>query len=304
MSIGPISLVNIVADVLLLLSALALAAIMLWQDPHRRGRAFALCMMFFAAYGLSDLLWKFAGPLDYAPRPPLELASAFYASGAVLLTLFALIFGQMPARVWRALAAFAIPAGALFTLVIVSGRFYREIEPLQRGAGFEFVDKVVGGAVPRNYIPSVERGLRNQLAEGILAGYPCIDVRVTLTDGKAHSVDSSDQAFQTAAAQALRAAANDSTVSLLEPVDLIEVLVADDYVGAVMADLRSRRAQVQGTEPGDREGHTVIRAEVPQHELARYPIDLRSVSHGSGSFTRSFVRYDYLPANLARELTG
>lgn len=133
MSIGPISLVNIVADVLLLLSALALAAIMLWQDPHRRGRAFALCMMFFAAYGLSDLLWKFAGPLDYAPRPPLELASAFYASGAVLLTLFALIFGQMPARVWRALAAFAIPAGALFTLVIVSGRFYREIEPLQRG---------------------------------------------------------------------------------------------------------------------------------------------------------------------------
>jgi len=179
-----------------------------------------------------------------------------------------------------------------------------EIEPLQRGAGFEFVDKVVGGAVPRNYIPSVERGLRNQLAEGILAGYPCIDVRVTLTDGKAHSVDSSDQAFQTAAAQALRAAANDSTVSLLEPVDLIEVLVADDYVGAVMADLRSRRAQVQGTEPGDREGHTVIRAEVPQHELARYPIDLRSVSHGSGSFTRSFVRYDYLPANLARELTG
>lgn len=179
-----------------------------------------------------------------------------------------------------------------------------QIEPLHRGAGFEFVDKVVGGAVPRNYIPSVEKGLRHQLAEGVLAGFPCIDVRVTLTDGKAHSVDSSDQAFQNAAAQALRAAANDSTVSLLEPVDLIEVVVTDDFVGAVMADLRSRRAQVQGTEPAEREGHTLIRAEVPQHELARYPIDLRSVSHGSGTFTRSFVRYDYLPASLARELTG
>ncbi|GAA5164406.1 elongation factor G [Ornithinimicrobium tianjinense] len=179
-----------------------------------------------------------------------------------------------------------------------------EIEPLERGAGFEFVDKVVGGAVPRNFIPSVEKGLRHQLTEGVLAGYPCVDVRVTLTDGKAHSVDSSDMAFQSAAAQALREAANESTVSLLEPVDLVEVVVGDDFVGAVMADLRGRRAQVQGTEPAELEGHTLVRAEVPQHELSRYPIDLRSVSHGSGSFTRSFVRYDYLPASLARELTG
>jgi elongation factor G len=179
-----------------------------------------------------------------------------------------------------------------------------EIEPLERGAGFEFVDKVVGGSVPRAYIPSVEKGLRNQLAEGVLAGYPCVDVRVTLTDGKSHSVDSSDMAFQTAAALGLREAANESTVSLLEPVDLVEVVVGDDYVGAVMADLRGRRAQVQGTEPAILEGHTVVRAEVPQHELARYPIDLRSVSHGSGTFTRSFSRYDYLPASLARELTG
>ncbi|MGD8149552.1 elongation factor G [Ornithinimicrobium sp. Y1694] len=179
-----------------------------------------------------------------------------------------------------------------------------EIEPRERGAGFEFGDKVVGGAVPRNYIPSVEKGLRTQLAEGVLAGYPCVDVRVTLVDGKAHSVDSSDMAFQSAAAQALREAANESTVSLLEPVDLIEVTVADEFVGAVMADLRGRRAQVQGTAPADLEGHTIVRAEVPQHELSRYPIDLRSVSHGSGSFTREFVRYDYLPASLARDLTG
>lgn len=179
-----------------------------------------------------------------------------------------------------------------------------EIEPLERGAGFEFVDKVVGGAVPRQFIPSVEKGLRNQLAEGVLAGYPCVDVRVTLLDGKAHSVDSSDMAFQTAAGQALREAANESTVSLLEPVDAVEITVADDYVGAVMADLRGRRAQVYGTEPVGNEGHTVVRAEVPQHELSRYPIDLRSVSHGSGTFTRRFVRYDYLPAAQARELIG
>jgi elongation factor G len=177
-----------------------------------------------------------------------------------------------------------------------------EVEPLERGGGFEFVDKVVGGAVPRQFIPSVEKGCRHQLEQGVLAGYPVVDVRVTLTDGKAHSVDSSDMAFQTAAALALREAANDSTVALLEPVDHIAVTVADDYVGAVMADLRGRRAQVHGTEAGEVEGHTVVHAEVPAHELARYPIDLRSVSHGSGTFTREFVRYDYMPPQLAREV--
>lgn len=178
-----------------------------------------------------------------------------------------------------------------------------EVAPLERGAGFEFVDKVVGGAVPRQFIPSVEKGLRHQLAQGVLAGYPVVDVRVTLFDGKAHSVDSSDMAFQTAAALALREAANDSTVALLEPVDHIAVTVADDYVGAVMADLRGRRAQVHGTEAGE-EGHTIVHAEVPQHELSRYPIDLRSVSQGSGTFTREFVRYDYMPPALAREVSA
>lgn len=179
-----------------------------------------------------------------------------------------------------------------------------EIDPLERGAGVEFVDKVVGGAVPRQFIPSVEKGARHQLQQGVLSGYPCIDVRVTLLDGKAHSVDSSDLAFQSAAALALREAANDSTVALLEPVDHIAVTVADEDVGAVMADLRGRRAQVHGTEAAELEGHTVVHAEVPQHELSHYLIDLRSVSHGSGSFTRRFVRYDYLPAALARDATG
>jgi len=179
-----------------------------------------------------------------------------------------------------------------------------EIEPLERGAGIEFVDKVVGGAVPRNFIPSVEKGARNQLEKGVLAGYPVVDVRITLVDGKAHSVDSSDMAFQTAAGMALREAANDSTVAMLEPVDEVHIDVSDDAVGGVLADLRGRRGQVHGTEPSEVTGRTVIHAEVPAHELARYPVDLRSVSHGTGSFTRSFVRYDYMPPALAREVTA
>ena len=177
-----------------------------------------------------------------------------------------------------------------------------EIEPLERGAGFEFTERVVGGAVPRQFIPSVEKGVRNQLAKGVLAGYPLVDLRVTLVDGKAHSVDSSDMAFQTAGAIALREAANESTVALLEPIDKVEITVADDSVGAVLADLRGRRGQVHGTETSDIQGYAIIHAEVPAHELSRYPIDLRSVSHGTGTFKRSFVRYDYMPAALAREV--
>lgn len=174
-----------------------------------------------------------------------------------------------------------------------------QIEPLPRGEGFEFVDKVVGGSVPRQFIPSVEKGLVSQLDKGVLTGYPLVDIRVTLYDGKAHSVDSSDMAFQTAAALALKEAANASTVSLLEPIDEVSVTVADDYLGSVMADLRGRRGQVVGTEPADESGWTLVRAEVPQIELSRYAIDLRSVSHGTGQFTRSMLRYDYMPAELA-----
>lgn len=173
-----------------------------------------------------------------------------------------------------------------------------EVEPLTEGSGFEFVDKVVGGAVPRQFIPSVEKGVRAQMEKGVHAGYPVVDIRVTLFDGKAHSVDSSDFAFQAAGSLALREAAAATRVALLEPIDEISVLVPDDYVGAVMGDLSGRRGRVLGS---DTAGHdrTVVRAEVPQVELTRYAIDLRSLSHGAASFTRTFARYEPMPETAA-----
>jgi elongation factor G len=174
------------------------------------------------------------------------------------------------------------------------------VEPLGRGAGFEFVDKVVGGAVPRQYIPSVEKGIRAQLKKGALAGFPMVDLRVTLTDGKSHSVDSSDMAFQTAGALALKDASSVQTVTLLEPVDSVSVVVADEYVGAVMTDLQMRRGRVVGTEP-ETSGRTTITAEVPQAEITRYAIDLRSVSHGTGIFSRTPHGYEPMPVNLVKD---
>ena len=178
-----------------------------------------------------------------------------------------------------------------------------EIEPLPGGSGFEFVDKVVGGSVPRQFIPSVEKGVRAQMERGVAAGYPVVDIRVTLRDGKSHSVDSSDMAFQTAAALALREAAAASRTALLEPVDEVLVLVPDDLVGAVMSDLSGRRGKVLGSEPAGPD-RTLVRAEVPQVEISRYSIDLRGFTHGSASFTRSFVRYEPMPDDLAHRMVA
>jgi elongation factor G len=178
-----------------------------------------------------------------------------------------------------------------------------EVEPRESGAGFEFVDKVVGGAVPRQFIPSVEKGVRAQMEKGVAAGYPVVDLRVTLYDGKAHSVDSSDMAFQTAGALALKEAAKATQVLMLEPVDEVSVLVADEYVGAVMGDLSGRRGRVLGTEPVG-SGRTLVRAEVPQTELLRYAIDLRSLSHGTGTFSRAYVRHEPMPPQLAAKVAA
>ncbi|MEU5978003.1 elongation factor G-like protein EF-G2 [Streptomyces sp. NPDC047315] len=176
-----------------------------------------------------------------------------------------------------------------------------DVEPLPAGSGIEFVDKVVGGAVPRQFIPSVEKGVRAQAARGVAAGYPLVDVRITLHDGKAHSVDSSDAAFQTAGALALREAAGGTTIHLLEPVAEVRVLVSDEYVGPVMSDLSGRRGRVVGTEQaaGSR---TLVRAEVPEIEIGRYAVDLRSISHGTGRFSRSYARHEPMPQQVADRL--
>ncbi|MCX5379398.1 elongation factor G-like protein EF-G2 [Streptomyces sp. NBC_00091] len=173
-----------------------------------------------------------------------------------------------------------------------------EVEPLPPGSGIEFVDKVVGGAVPRQFIPSVEKGVRAQAARGIAAGYPLVDVRITLRDGKAHSVDSSDAAFQTAGALALREAAADTPIHLLEPVAELDVEVPDEYVGPVMSDLAGRRGRVVGTEQAG-PGRSRVRAEIPEIEIGRYAVELRSVSHGTGRFSRAYARHEPMPAHLA-----
>jgi elongation factor G len=178
-----------------------------------------------------------------------------------------------------------------------------EVEPLPRGSGFEFVDRIVGGVVPNNYIPSVEKGVRAQMERGIVAGYPVVDLRVTLFDGKAHSVDSSDAAFQTAGSLGLKDAAEHAQVTLLEPVDEVTIRVPDQFVGAVMSDMSSRRGRVLGTEP-DPAGNerTLVRAEVPATELVRYAVELRAMTSGAGTFSRSFVRHDPMPTHLAEQV--
>ncbi|HET6289772.1 MAG TPA: elongation factor G-like protein EF-G2 [Amycolatopsis sp.] len=169
-----------------------------------------------------------------------------------------------------------------------------EVQPLPRGSGFEFVDKVVGGSVPHQFIPSVEKGVRAQAQRGIVDGHPLIDIRVTLVDGKAHSVDSSDAAFQTAGALALKEAAAAARIALLEPLEEVAVRLPDEHLGTVLGDLSSRRGRVLGTESGDG-GRTVIRAEVPAVELLRYAVDLRSLTSGTATFTRKHARFEPMP---------
>lgn len=174
-----------------------------------------------------------------------------------------------------------------------------EVEPLPRGAGVEFAERVIGGAVPRQFITSVQKGVLAQAARGITEGIPLVDVRVTLVDGKAHSVDSSDAAFQSAGAAALKTAAVTAGLRTLEPVDEVLVRIPDEHLGAVLGDLSSRRGKVVGTEPQDA-GWTVVRAHVPAEQLQRYAVQIRSLSSGSASFTRRFDGYETAPDEPAR----
>ncbi len=180
------------------------------------------------------------------------------------------------------------------------GDCWIEIAPGARGSGFEFVDKVVGGAVPRQFIPSVEKGIVQMLAKGVISGYPMTDLVVTLFDGKAHSVDSSDMAFQTAGQLALKDAANDSNVALLEPIDEVKIVVGDEFMGQVTSDIANRRGQMLGTD-SDGHGSVTITAYIPAIELVSYAIDLRGLAQGTGSFSRKFHGYELMPDELAKK---
>ncbi|MDQ5861769.1 MAG: elongation factor G-like protein EF-G2 [Actinomycetota bacterium] len=170
-----------------------------------------------------------------------------------------------------------------------------DVEPLDRGGGFEFVDKTVGGVIPGTFISSVEKGVRAQMQKGLAAGFPVVDLRVTLVGGKAHSVDSSDAAFQAAGALALREAAAAGRIQLLEPVSSVSITVSEAHVGAVMSDLSARRGRLTGTATSGSE-LTEISAEVPDQELLKYAVELRALTAGTGRFRRRYLRHDPVPS--------
>jgi len=181
------------------------------------------------------------------------------------------------------------------------GVVYLTVEPLERGAGYEFVNKIVGGAIPRQYIPSVEKGVQKALSEGVLAGYPVVDVRVTLYDGKYHEVDSSDLAFQIAAAIAFKNAVQQSDPVLLEPIMNVVVTVPKMYTGDVIGGLNSKRGRIIGIESESPLIDRII-AQVPMAEMLKYAIDLRSITGGRGSFTMSFSHYEEVPPHIAQQI--
>lgn len=180
------------------------------------------------------------------------------------------------------------------------GDAHVELQPLPRGAGFEFEDAIVGGTVPRQFIPSVEKGIRNALGSGPLAGYPVVDFRAKLFFGSYHDVDSSDMAFQVAGSMAFKKAMTEARPILLEPIMALEVRVPEEYVGAVMGDLNSRRAKVQGMEPAAR--GIVIKATCPHAEAMTYDADLRSLTQGLGYFTMTHSHYDPVPPPAAQKI--
>lgn len=178
------------------------------------------------------------------------------------------------------------------------GDVWIELEPLPRSGDFEFVNKVVGGAIPRGYIPSVEKGIKNAMVAGMIAGYPLVDVRVTLYDGSYHDVDSSDMAFQIAGAMALKKAVQECNLVLLEPIMDVEVMITDEYMGQISGDINSRRGRVMGME--SRSKYQVLKAHVPLAEMFSYAADLRSLTGGRGNYSMSFSKYEIVPHKIAQ----
>ena len=175
-----------------------------------------------------------------------------------------------------------------------------KLEPLPRGSGFQFEDKVVGGAVPKTYIPAVEKGVSEAMREGVIARYPLVDVKVTLYDGKEHPVDSSEMAFKLAGSAALRQGVNQGKPILVEPIVNLRVTVPEANTGDAMGDLNSKRAKVLGISPQD--GYSVIEAQVPLAEVQHYATDLRSITQGRGHYALEFDHYEEVPAHLAQKI--
>ena len=180
------------------------------------------------------------------------------------------------------------------------GHVWLKIEPQARGVGYEFVNGIVGGVIPREYIPAVDKGIQEQLQNGVIAGYPVVDVKVTLFDGSFHEVDSSEMAFKIAGSQCFKQGAQKASPVLLEPIMSVEVVTPEDYMGDVMGDLSRRRGMLQGMDesPAGR----VIRAEVPLAEMFGYSTDLRSATQGRATYTMEFAKYAEAPANIAEAI--
>ncbi|MEP7105159.1 MAG: elongation factor G [Chloroflexota bacterium] len=175
-----------------------------------------------------------------------------------------------------------------------------EVEPAERGEGFVWQDKIFGGSIPQNFRPSIQKGIVDTMSKGVVAGYPMEDIRVALLDGKFHTVDSSDMAFQIAGSMAIRKASVEASPVILEPVMDVEIHVPERYLGDIMSDLNTRRGKIAGTEPDD--GWQIVKAQVPESEMLKFALDLRSITQGRGSFTMKFSHYDQMPAHLAKQL--
>jgi len=180
------------------------------------------------------------------------------------------------------------------------GHVFLELEPMPRGAGVEFIDRVVGGVVPKNYIPAVEKGVMEAVQEGVLAKYPVTDVRITLYDGSYHVVDSSDISFKIAGAQATKKGLSLGQPILLEPIMTIRISVPESFTGDIIGDLNGKRARVSGMTPQD--GMNIIEAQVPLAEVLRYATQLRSITQGRGSYTMEFSHYEEVPAHIAQRI--